>query len=140
MGIPKALRLFVLAGLVFLCLDLVWLGLVAGDFYTRHLGPLLADRVNWQAALLFYGIYVSGVVVFVLRARPGSAPSTPEAAARGAGFGFVVYSAYELTNLALVRNWPPVVVAVDILWGTLLTAGVCAAAVFLDRHLPGRSA
>lgn len=133
-GLCRIVRLFLLAGVVFFCLDIVWLG-IAGEFYGRHLAELMADRVYWPAAVLFYLIYIAGLVGFVIRAVPNR--SAGAAGIRGAGFGFVVYAAYELTNFALIRGWPALVVAVDILWGTLLSAGVSAGTMYLDKRLPG---
>jgi len=111
---------------VFLLVDLVWLGVVARGLYRRHLGHLLAEEVNWAAAIVFYLLFVVGILVFAVlpAVERGSAP---RAALMGGLFGFFAYATYELTNLATLEGWPPGIVFVDIAWGTALTAVVALA-------------
>ncbi len=103
---------------VMLVLDLAWLGIVARRLYDSALGPLRRPEVLWPAALLFYGFYVAVTVAWaVLR---GNGPL--DASRRGAGLGLVVYATYELTNWAVLRDWPAWIVPVDVAWGVALTA------------------
>jgi uncharacterized membrane protein len=128
------LKLYGLTALVFFALDLVWLGAIARGFYREHLGHLLRADVLWPAALAFYGLYVAGVLVFaVLPAL--EADSWTRAAALGAFFGLVAYATFDLTSLALFRDFPGVVVAVDLAWGTALTSGVAVTSYALARWL-----
>jgi len=105
-------------------LDLLFLGVLARPFYDAALGPLRAPAVRWDAALLFYALYLG----FVLAAAARPATRTREAAARGAALGLLAYGTYELTNLAVLAGWPARLVPVDIAWGVVLTAAVSAAA------------
>lgn len=107
-------------------LDAVWLGMVGREFYKARLGPLLLEQPNWYAAILFYLVHALAIVVF---AAP-LAWSWISAALFGALFGFCVYAAYDLTNLATLRGWPMVVSMVDLGWGAVLTA-VATALAFL---------
>jgi uncharacterized membrane protein len=100
---------------------------VARTFYRRHLGPLMAERPNWAAAVAFYLLYVVGVTVFAVLPAADAA-SLAEAAWRGALFGLVAYATYDLTNAATLRGWPGIVVVVDMAWGMALTAVVAVAA------------
>lgn len=111
---------------VFLLVDLLWLGVVARGLYRRHLGHLLAEEVNWGAAIVFYLLFVVGILVFAVlpAVERGSAV---RAALMGGLFGFFAYATYELTNLATLEGWPPGIVIVDIAWGTVLTAVVALA-------------
>ncbi|MEM6957392.1 MAG: DUF2177 family protein [Myxococcota bacterium] len=111
------------AALALLVLDLVFLGVVAKPFFDEALGPLRRSPVHWPAALLFYGMYVSAVTLHAVL----PAESTRVAFRRGAGLGFVAYATYELTNWAVLANWPAKLVPVDIAWGVVLTALVAAA-------------
>jgi uncharacterized membrane protein len=130
------LQLYALTLLVFLAVDLLWLGVLARGFYQTHLGPLLAPAVNWPAALLFYLLYVVGILVFAV--LPGLAKdSLAVAAGWGALFGFFTYATYDLTNLATLKDWPLRVVVVDILWGVVLCTVVASAGFFLGRWLRG---
>ena len=101
--------------------DLAWLGLVAKDFYHRHLGTLLRPDVRWAPGVLFYLLYVAALIVFVV--EPAVArQSAGRALALGALFGLTAYATYDLTSLALVRDFPTLVAVVDLAWGTFLTA------------------
>ena len=100
-----------------LVLDLTWLGIAAREIYAQALGDLLRPQAHLGAALLFYVMYVSFVVGFAVL----SSVSTKQAAVRGAAMGFFAYATYELTNWAVITNWPPELIVVDVLWGTFLT-------------------
>ena len=125
---------FVATVVAMLVLDGLWLGLVARGFYRRHLGFLITDQVNWAAAGAFYVLYAIGLTVFVV--LPGiDSGSVGAAVWRGALFGLVAYATYDLTNQATVRSWPTIVTAVDLGWGTLLSAAVGAIATFAVLRL-----
>lgn len=115
--------------LAMLVLDGVWLGLVARGFYRRHLGFLMADQVNWGAAVLFYALYAIGLTVFVVMPSIDGA-SVGTALWRGALFGLIAYATYDLTNQATLKDWPVIVTAVDLAWGMLLSAAVGAIATY----------
>ena len=128
------LKLYGLTAVVFFAIDLVWLGAVAQGFYARELGSLLRDRPLWPAALLFYALYIVGIVVFAV--RPGlEAGSAGRAIGSGALLGLIAYATFDLTCLALFRGFPVIVVVVDLIWGTVLTASVAAAAFGMGRWL-----
>ena len=113
----------------FLLIDAVWLGLIAKDFFGKHLSHILAEDINIFAALLFYIFYAGGIVFFAV--KPALADQNIMiAVGYGAFLGLLSYGAYDLTNLATVRNWPMIVTIVDLCWGTALTAA-CAAAGYL---------
>jgi len=107
------LKVYAVSTVVFFAIDMVWLGLVARGFYRRQLGGLLAEQVNWPAAVVFYLLYIAGIVVFVTlpAAREGS---LARALGLGAFFGLVAYATYDLTNLATLKGWPLGVSLVDI--------------------------
>jgi uncharacterized membrane protein len=108
---------------VFFAIDLAWLGVVARDFYRRHLGHLLSAQVNWPAAILFYLVFIGGIVFFAVRPAL-EAGSATRALAYGAFLGFLCYATYDLTNQATIRDWPILVTVVDLAWGTTLSAVV----------------
>ncbi len=112
------LRPFLFAALSFTLLDLLWLGYIGRSLYTRYLGHHMREQTDWLAAGLFYIIFLSGLLYFVVL----PAGSAMQAFGRGAFFGLVAYSTYELTNRAVVQHWPWPIVVIDIAWGTLLCA------------------
>jgi uncharacterized membrane protein len=128
------LKLYLLTIPVFFAIDLLWLGVVAKNFYQSNLAHLLSPVVNWPAALLFYFMYIVGIILFAV--KPGlDAGSLAKAALWGALFGFFTYATYDLTNLATLRQWPIKVVVVDVLWGTLLCSLVASGSFLIGRWL-----
>lgn len=115
------------SAVVMLTLDLLWLGVLAPPFYERTIGPLLRPQPNLAAAALFYLVYLVGVNELVIHAEKEAARSA-RVAARGALLGLVAYSTFDLTALAMLAGWSVLVTAVDIAWGTLLTAATAGAA------------
>ena len=119
------LKLFGATGAAMFALDLVWLGIVAKGFYARHMGSLLRPDVKWVPALLFYVVYVAAIVVFVVMPA-AERRSLGRALAMGAFFGLAAYATYDLTSLALIRDFPLIVVLVDLAWGVVLTTVAAA--------------
>jgi uncharacterized membrane protein len=119
MTIRQTLLLYLITLAIFFAIDMVWLTVVAKTFYRKHLGYLMAPKVGWPAALLFYLLFIAGLVVFAV--RPGLAAGPPaKALLLGAFLGLISYATYDLTNQATVRDWPVVVTVVDLVWGTTL--------------------
>jgi uncharacterized membrane protein len=119
---------------VFFAIDMIWLGYVARNFYKEQLHSLLSPQVNWTAALLFYFIYIVGILIFAV--RPGlEAGSLARACLFGALFGFFTYATYDLTNLATLRDWPVLVTVVDIAWGTVLCTLVSGGSFLIGSWL-----
>jgi uncharacterized membrane protein len=117
------LKLYLATLATFLAIDAVWLGVVARKFYARHIGFLLAPKPNWAAAIVFYLIFILGIVVFVV--QPGlKADSLKFTLGRAMLFGLVTYATYDLTNHATVKGWPAIVTYVDLAWGMALTTAV----------------
>ena len=125
------LKTYVLALVPFIVLDALWLGVVAPRFYKKQIGFIMAENPNWTAAVLFYLLFIAGIVVFVTYRET----SLQQAALRGALFGLVCYATYDLTNLATLEGWPIIVTVVDLCWGTFLCATTAVACVFLQRVL-----
>jgi len=110
---------------------MVWLGVVARDFYATRLGHLLGE-VNWTAAIIFYLVFLVGLTFFAI--YPAAvAGDVGKALLLGALFGFFTYATYDLTNLATLRDWPLSVTLVDMVWGTVLGGSVSALTVYLTR-------
>lgn len=115
------------AGGIMGILDFIWLGFVAKKLYYGEMGKILLEKPNMLPALLFYVIYVVGVVVFVITPAVDKG-SWLYALGYGALFGFVAYATYDLTNLATLKGFSPKIVVIDLLWGAALTAIVSVGA------------
>lgn len=119
MNIRQSILLYLVTLAIFFAVDMVWLGVVAKTFYRKHLGYLMAPKVGWPAAVLFYLLFIAGLVVFAV--RPGLAAGAPaKALLLGAFLGLISYATYDLTNQATIKDWPLVVTVVDLVWGTTL--------------------
>ncbi len=130
----KMLYLYLLTIPVFFAIDILWIGLIARRFYRKHLGHLLRPNVNWPAAVIFYLLYISGILIFaVMPALEKNALS--QAMMLGGLFGFLAYATYDLTNLATLKDWPVKVVVVDMIWGVVLTSCVSSASFLIGRWL-----
>ena len=125
-------KLYLIVLPVFFALDMLWLGLLAKDFYDAQIGALLKADVNWTAAVVFYLVFIAGIVHFVLMPAVDK-NSLKQAALNGAAFGFVTYATFDLTSLALIRDWPLAITLLDLAWGTVLTASVSLIAFALHR-------
>lgn len=131
----KWISAYVVAGLVFGALDLLWLGKVGRPLYDARLGDLLAPHANVPAALLFYAIYLFGLTWFVLVPALESG-SSGKAALGGFLFGLVAYATWNLTNLAVLKGFPASIVPIDMAWGSLATMATSVLTVLLVRALP----
>ncbi|MGM0482893.1 MAG: DUF2177 family protein [Patescibacteria group bacterium] len=124
------IKLFLIAFVVFLIIDLIWLGVIARGVYAEEIGFLMKKDVNWQAALIFYVIFVAGLVLFVINPAVASA-SFLNALIFGAVFGLVTYSTYDLTNLSVLKDWPLKITVIDIIWGTVLASSVSVVTYYI---------
>jgi len=134
MTFKQMLVMYLVTLAVFFIIDMVWLGVVAKGFYRRHLGSMLSPNVNWAAAILFYLLFIAGLLVFVV--RPALAGGEPlKALFFGALFGLISYATYDLSNLATLKDWPLVVTVVDLVWGSVLGGVVSFISAAIGRWL-----
>jgi uncharacterized membrane protein len=124
---------YVLTAIVFFAIDILWLGLIAKKFYGRNLGHLLSPDVNWIAAVIFYLMFIGGIMIFAV--YPNMEKGMNSVLLYGALFGLITYATYDLTNLATLKNWPVNVVVVDMIWGTVLTAIVSISSAYILKFL-----
>lgn len=123
------LKLYFISLLTFLAIDAVWLVFIAPKFYKTHIGYLMREKPNLLAALLFYILFMVGLVIFVIEPAL-THNSLITVLLTGGLFGLVTYATYDLTNLATIKGWPIVVTLVDLVWGTVLSA-IVSMVVFL---------
>ena len=103
---------------VLIPVDFLFLGLVAKGFFTMQVGDMLGE-IRLAPAILFYLLYVVGILVFVSGKAGAVWPST---LLYGALFGFFCYATFELTSMSLLKHWTWPVVMVDVSWGAFVTA------------------
>jgi len=117
------IKLYLIALPIFFLIDMVWLGFVAKNFYRSQIGFLMNSNVNWLAAIIFYLLFIAGLVIFVINPAIDKG-SWMYAFVFGALFGLIAYATYDLTNLATLKDWPLLVTIVDLVWGAILAASV----------------
>lgn len=132
MTIGRLFAVYCVGAATALLLDLIWLGVVAQRFYQQQIGYLLRSDVRWIPAILFYLIYVAALGVIVVWPAVERA-SLGRAVALGALFGLAAYAAYDLTSLALIKDYPTAAALVDLIWGTSLSAVISAAMYLAAR-------
>jgi len=117
------IRAYTIALVTFLALDSLWLGWIASGFYREQIGFMLRDEVYLPAAAVFYLTFVAALTHFAI--LPAIRTKNVKSSwLNGAFFGFATYAAYDLTNLAVTKDWPLAVTIVDLAWGTSLGAVV----------------
>ena len=126
------LKMFAATGATMFALDLMWLGVMAKGLYAKHMGTLLRPDVKWVPALIFYAVYVAAIVVFVVMPAV-ERRSFGRALGLGAFFGLAAYATYDLTSLALIRDFPLIIVIVDLAWGVALTAAASSVGYAVAR-------
>jgi len=124
------IKLYAIALPVFFAIDMVWLGLVAKNFYKSQIGFLMKPDINWTAAIIFYLLFIVGLVLFVIMPAVEKG-SWMYALLFGALFGLIAYATYDLTNLATLKDWPILVTIVDLAWGATLGALVSVITYFI---------
>ncbi len=127
-------KLYAIALPVFFAIDMAWLGLIAKNLYAKQIGGLLKENVNWVAAIVFYLIFIAGLVLFVILPAVEKG-SWSHAMLYGALFGFVCYATYDLTNLAVAKDWPIFITIVDLIWGAVLATSVSTITYYIAKKL-----
>tara|TARA_B100001057_G_C22217243_1_gene706871 strand:- start:72 stop:485 length:414 start_codon:yes stop_codon:yes gene_type:complete len=123
-----------LASIIFLIIDIIWLSFATKSFYRPFLGDLISEKPVLWAAGLFYILYMFGMAVIVI--QPCIEPSAlSKSLFTGFVFGLVAYGTYNLTNMAVIKDWSPTVVFVDMFWGGALTAVSSTTGIYLAKKI-----
>lgn len=130
------LKLFGVSAASFLVLDLLWLLVFARRMYQENLGHLMG-QTKIVPAVIFYGIYLIGILFFIV--NPALEKGNLFYAIAAGGFlGLLCYGTYDLTNMATLNNWPAMITIIDLIWGTFVTAAVSGFTVFVAQHFHWR--
>jgi len=116
----KLIILYVITILTFVIIDALWIGLVARPLYDQYMGQLLVTNIRWLPAIIFYLMFVFGLVVFVLKPAIED-KNYPLTLKRALLYGLVTYGTYDLTSYITIDGFSLMIVVTDILWGITLT-------------------
>ncbi|PLX20831.1 DUF2177 domain-containing protein [Candidatus Parcubacteria bacterium] len=127
------LKMYLITVPIFFAIDLLWLGVIAKGVYQKYIGHLMRETPNWPVAIVFYLLFIVGMIIFVINPAIQK-DSWTYALAYGAMFGFFTYMTFDLTNWAVLKDWPWEIVIIDIIWGTSLSAIVSLVSFFAIRN------
>lgn len=120
--------LWIVAAVLFLAIDMVWLLWLGRSIYVTEIGDILRQPPNMAAAGAFYVLYITGLMIMVV--WPAfQAQSVLQGLVYGGLLGLIAYGTYDLTNLAVMKGFTTKIAIVDMLWGTVLTGSVAALTV-----------
>jgi uncharacterized membrane protein len=106
---------YLLAAVIFVILDGIYLNLIKGYFNKQVKAIQGSDiQINFIATAITYIFLIFGINYFIIQKHK----SIQDAAI----LGLIIYGVYELTNLALFKNWSILTVIIDTTWGATLFA------------------
>ncbi len=114
------IKMYGIAFIAFLVIDAIWLLFISKNIYQNEIGHLMADKAKLIPALIFYLLFLIGLVYFVI--NPGIVnKDVIKLLISAALFGLITYATYDLTNLATLKNWPLKITIIDLIWGTSIS-------------------
>ena len=133
MTIINFIKIYLIAVPIFFLIDLTWLGLIAKKIYQKYMGHLMRPTPNWTAAVIFYLLFIVGLVIFAIYPAIRN-NSWSYALLYGAMFGFFTYMTFDLTSLAVIKDWRWQIVIIDIIWGIVLSSSVSVLAYLIGKN------
>lgn len=128
------IKIYLVAVPIFFLIDIIWLGFIAKGIYKKYMGHLLAETTNWPVAVLFYLLFIVGIVIFALVPAIQN-NSWSQALVLGSLFGFFTYMTFDLTGLAVLKDWSWQIAIIDMIWGMMLTGSVSIITFFICKNL-----
>ncbi|MEI7683162.1 MAG: DUF2177 family protein [Candidatus Saccharibacteria bacterium] len=126
----RIIWIYICSLFIFLALDAIWLIKISPPIYQKYIGTLLAPKPSLVPALLFYLIFIVGLVIFVI-APAIDKHSVMHAAKLAPLFGLVTYATFDLTNQAVLKGWSPMITMIDLAWGVVITTVSSTVIVFI---------
>lgn len=127
------LKAYIACLLIFCAIDFFWVGILAKQWYRMEIGHLLVDSIHWIPVIGFYLLYAAAILVFAVYPSI-KLGSWQYALFYGAFLGLITYAAYDLTNLATLKNWPRLLAICDMIWGTFVTSATAVILFFLKSY------
>lgn len=130
------IKQYAVAFIIFFIVDIAWLGFIGKKLYRDNLGFIMAEKTNWPAAIIFYCVFIVGLVFFAISPALEK-DSLIYALKMGALFGFATYFTYDMTNLSTLKDWPLKITIIDIIWGTSLNGLTATISVYFLKLMGG---
>ena len=132
MSFSQIFLLYFITLAIFVALDAVWIWAISRRLYRSYMEGLLRARFNLFPAIIFYLMYIAGVMIFVVVPAFNNT-SLGQAMGTGILFGLFSFGTYSLTNLAIIRDWSPLVAMIDMIEGMFITGVACSVAFYLSQ-------
>jgi len=117
---------------VFAVVDLIWVWAISRRLYRTNLEGLLRAKFNVIPAVLFYVLFIFGLMIFVIVPAFNNT-SLGQAMGMGVLFGMFTFGTYALVNLAVIRDWSVLIVLVDVIEGMFVTGVACTVAFYMSQ-------
>jgi len=109
------LTIIAATSIIFILLDSVYLYLMSSYFNNQiKIVQGSTIKLNMVASILCYISLIFGLYYFILKDKRSIVDAFL--------LGLVIYSVYDLTTLALLKNWFVTTAVIDSLWGGILFA------------------
>jgi uncharacterized membrane protein len=132
MSFSQMFLLYFVTLTVFAAVDLLWIWIISRRLYRTNLEGLLRAKFNVVPAVLFYLLYTIGLMIFIIVPAFNNT-SLGQAMGMGVLFGMFTFGTYALVNLAVIRDWPLLIVLVDLIEGMFVTGVACTVAFYLSQ-------
>jgi uncharacterized membrane protein len=136
MSFAQMFLLYFITLAVFAAVDLIWVGTISRRLYRTNLEGLLRAKFNVIPAVLFYLLFVIGLMIFVIVPAVHNT-SLGQAMGMGVLFGMFTFGTYALVNLAVIRDWSLLIVLVDVIEGMFVTGVACTVAYYISQLIIG---
>jgi uncharacterized membrane protein len=132
MSFSQMFLLYFVTLAVFAVVDFLWIWAISKRLYRSNLEGLLRAKFNIIPAVIFYLLYVLGLMIFIIVPAFDSA-SLGYAMGMGVLFGMFTFGTYALVNLAIIRDWSPLIVLVDLIEGMFVTGVACTVTFYISQ-------
>ncbi|KIN72339.1 DUF2177 family protein [Sulfitobacter guttiformis] len=126
---------YLISFVAFLIIDFVGLSYLIKPIFSRDIGHLMIEDFRVVPAFLFYAFLIFVVMWFVGWPALEGDKSLLWVFGSAALIGAASYGTFEFTNYAILRDWTPTLVMVDLTWGTLVTGATAAIGVAATRAI-----
>lgn len=103
------------SAILFVVIDFVYLNIMRG-YFEKQVQQIQGSpiKINMVSAMICYIFLIVGLNYFIIQPKKSVSDAFL--------LGIVIYGVYETTNWALLKNWSPLTVIMDTLWGGVLFA------------------
>ena len=103
------------SAILFVVIDFVYLNIMKG-YFEKQVQQIQGSpiKINMVSAMICYIFLIVGLNYFIIQPKKSVSDAFL--------LGIVIYGVYETTNWALLKNWSPLTVIMDTLWGGVLFA------------------